>query len=89
MLSYILTMLSMVVHRGMKGMGNAERPYQIVVLCSLYVKIFCNIYYFQSQYEPQIKHLTITIYISVSRSLLDCVYEVSTSTCIVQCSQWI
>lgn len=27
MLSYILTMLSMVVHRGMKGMGNAERPY--------------------------------------------------------------
>lgn len=82
-------MLSMVVHRGMKGMGNAERPYQIVVLCSLYVKIFCNIYYFQSQYEPQIKHLTITIYISVSRSLSDCVYEVSTSTCIVQCSQWI
>lgn len=82
-------MLSMVVHRGMKGMGNAERPYQIVVLCSLYVKIFCNIYYFQSQYEPQIKHLTITIYISVSRSLLDCVYEVSTSTCTVQCSQWI
>lgn len=89
MLSYILTMLSMVVHRGMKGMGNAERPYQIVVLCSLYVKIFCNIYYFQRQYEPQIKHLTISIYISVSRSLLDCVYEVSTSTCIVQCSQWI
>lgn len=89
MLSYILTMLSMVVHRGMKGMGNAERPYQIVVLCSLYVKIFCNIYYFQSQYEPQIKHLTISIYISVPRSLLDCVYEVSTSTCTVQCSQWI
>lgn len=84
-------MLSMVVHRGMKEGSNAERPYQIVVLCSLYVKIyiFCNIYYFQSQYEPQIKHLTISIYISVSRSLLDCVYEVSTSTCIVQCSQWI
>lgn len=89
MLSYILTMLSMVFHRGIKEGSNAERPYQIVVLCSLYVKIFCNIYYFQSQYEPQIKHFTISIYISVSRSLLDCVYEVSTSTCIVQCSQWI
>lgn len=79
----------MVVHRGMKGMGNAERPYDCGVLQFIYVIIFCNIYYLQSQYEPQIKHFTISIYISASRSLLDCVYEVSTSTCIVQCSQWI